>query len=141
MGMILFTLFLYVKSGFSNAFRPIAFGVACGEINGPASSFPYVYYSNPLDTTTFHRYCVSSCPTFDATGNSPVTMEVYSPEKTVTLYMKPKSKAHLVFCEQEELISFMTPSQFSIEYAYLHPLHKFRFIRITWGYCLYFPKM
>jgi hypothetical protein len=56
--MIYLTAFAYSSGNPSNIFRPIASsGTACGDVNGLASAYPYVYYSNPLEMTT-RKYCV-----------------------------------------------------------------------------------
>jgi len=82
-GMIYLTACAYTFGNPNNIFRPIASGVACGDINGPAASYPYVYYTNPIDMIN-HRYCVSSCPTLDSTGNMPASIQVYPSATTVT---------------------------------------------------------
>jgi hypothetical protein len=93
MTVILFISFvnvtIFLKGDLSDVFLPMASGMVCGDINGPASFFPYIYYSNPIndilgDTYKRSRYCVRSCPAFDATGTMPATIQVYPFGKTVT---------------------------------------------------------
>lgn len=82
--MIYLTAFAYANGNPSNIYRPISSsGMACGDANGLASAYPYVYYSNPLEMTT-RKYCVQSCPALDSAGNMPATYPVYPSGTTIS---------------------------------------------------------
>jgi hypothetical protein len=91
--MIYFTAIAYRNGNPTNIFRPIASNVACGDTNGPAAAYPYVYYTNPLDMLN-HRYCVASCPGLDSNGNVPTSIQVYPNGTTITFTVTVSSSGN-----------------------------------------------
>lgn len=83
--MVYCTIHAYTQGNPDKIFRGVAGDkTICGQVDGPAKDYPYLYFYNPIYSTDL-RYCVKECPYYDGstlTQTSIYNSASYTPDGT-----------------------------------------------------------